>query len=94
MITKHGQLYFVTTQNIIPGMELTYWIESQSSTWTRKNKINKTSMYKYRLCQIDQQLLIIDISPSHLHRFQIAEDAILFSHTRYIIGCIAASFMT
>ncbi|XP_036148329.1 uncharacterized protein LOC105834762 isoform X2 [Monomorium pharaonis] len=43
VIAKHGQLYFVTTQNIVSGMELTYWVESQSSTWTRKNKINKTN---------------------------------------------------
>ncbi|XP_018362059.1 PREDICTED: uncharacterized protein LOC108760539 isoform X2 [Trachymyrmex cornetzi] len=43
VIAKHGQLYFVTTKNIALGMELTYWVESQSSTWTRKNKINKTN---------------------------------------------------
>ncbi|KAL0129598.1 hypothetical protein PUN28_001699 [Cardiocondyla obscurior] len=43
VIAKHGQLYFVTTQNIVSGVELTYWVESQSSTWTRKNKINKTN---------------------------------------------------
>ncbi|XP_018306131.1 uncharacterized protein, partial [Mycetomoellerius zeteki] len=43
VIAKHSQLYFVTTQNITLGMELTYWVESQSSTWTRKNKINKTN---------------------------------------------------
>ncbi|KYM96817.1 PR domain zinc finger protein 4 [Cyphomyrmex costatus] len=43
VISKHGQLYFVTTQNIALGMELTYWVEPQSSTWTRKNKINKTN---------------------------------------------------
>ncbi|XP_077260282.1 uncharacterized protein LOC143896342 isoform X2 [Temnothorax americanus] len=43
VIAKHGQLYFVATQNIVSGMELTYWVESQSSMWTRKNKINKTN---------------------------------------------------
>ncbi|KAL6259422.1 hypothetical protein P5V15_009345 [Pogonomyrmex californicus] len=43
VITKRGQLYFVTTQNIISGVELTYWVESQSSMRTRKNKINKTN---------------------------------------------------
>ncbi|KAG5328879.1 PRDM4 protein, partial [Acromyrmex heyeri] len=43
VIAKHGQLYFVATKNIALGMELTYWVESQSSTWTRKNKINKTN---------------------------------------------------
>ncbi|XP_011869544.1 PREDICTED: uncharacterized protein LOC105562958 isoform X2 [Vollenhovia emeryi] len=43
VIAKHGKLYFVTTQNIASGMELTYWVEAQSSTWTRKNKINKTN---------------------------------------------------
>ncbi|KAL6442072.1 hypothetical protein ACFW04_002413 [Cataglyphis niger] len=43
LTTKQGELHFVTTQNIISGMELTYWADSQSSTWTRKNKIDKTN---------------------------------------------------
>lgn len=43
VITRHGQLHLVTTQNILSGMELTYWADSQSSAWTRKNKIDKTS---------------------------------------------------
>lgn len=43
VITKRGELHLVTTQNITPGMELTYWADSQSTTWTRKNKIDKTN---------------------------------------------------
>lgn len=43
VIIKQGQIYLVTTQSIISGMELTYWVDSQSSAWTRKNKIDKTS---------------------------------------------------
>ncbi|XP_072760880.1 uncharacterized protein [Anoplolepis gracilipes] len=43
LTTKQGQLHFVTTQNITSGMELTYWADSQSSAWTRKNKIDKTN---------------------------------------------------
>ncbi|XP_015595304.1 uncharacterized protein LOC107267762 [Cephus cinctus] len=43
VVTKHGELYLVTTQKISCGMELTYWAESQSSAWTRKNKIDKTN---------------------------------------------------
>lgn len=44
VITKQGELHLVTTQNIVSGMELTYWADSQSSAWTRKNKVDKTSM--------------------------------------------------
>lgn len=44
VITKQGELHLVTTQNIISGMELTYWADSQSSAWTRKNKVDKTSI--------------------------------------------------
>lgn len=43
VITQNGKLYFVTTQNITPGSELTYWADSQSSAWTRKNKTDKTN---------------------------------------------------
>ncbi|XP_015124421.1 uncharacterized protein LOC107046333 [Diachasma alloeum] len=43
VITQNGKLYFVTTQNIAPGSELTYWADSQSSAWTRKNKTDKTN---------------------------------------------------
>ena len=43
IITKQGEIHLVTTQNITSGMELTYWADSQSSAWTRKNKIDKTS---------------------------------------------------
>lgn len=44
VITKQGELHLITTQNIMSGMELTYWADSLSSAWTRKNKIDKTSM--------------------------------------------------
>ncbi|XP_066595787.1 uncharacterized protein [Prorops nasuta] len=43
VITKQGSLHLITTQNITSGMELTYWADSQSSAWTRKNKIDKTN---------------------------------------------------
>ncbi|XP_046735811.1 uncharacterized protein LOC124405175 [Diprion similis] len=43
VMSKEGELHLVTTQNITPGMELTYWADSQSSTWTRKNKMDKTN---------------------------------------------------
>ncbi|EZA61621.1 PR domain zinc finger protein [Ooceraea biroi] len=43
VIIKQGQLHLVTTQNIISGMELTYWADSQTSAWTRKNKMDKTN---------------------------------------------------
>nr|XP_031845883.1 uncharacterized protein LOC116432744 [Nomia melanderi] len=43
VITKQGELHLVTTQNIVSGMELTYWADSQSSAWTRKNKVDKTN---------------------------------------------------
>ncbi|XP_025162841.1 uncharacterized protein LOC105190093 isoform X2 [Harpegnathos saltator] len=43
VITKQGQLHLVTTQNITSGMELTYWADSQSFAWTRKNKTDKTN---------------------------------------------------
>ncbi|XP_011302512.1 uncharacterized protein [Fopius arisanus] len=43
VIIENGKLYFVTTQNITPGSELTYWADSQSSAWTRKNKTDKTN---------------------------------------------------
>lgn len=45
VITKQGELHLVTTQNITSGMELTYWADSESSAWTRKNKIDKTSEF-------------------------------------------------
>lgn len=45
VLTRKGELHFVTTQNIAPGTELTYWADSQSSTWTRKNKMDKTSQF-------------------------------------------------
>ncbi|XP_035721816.1 uncharacterized protein LOC118441475 isoform X1 [Vespa mandarinia] len=43
VITKQGELHLITTQNIMSGMELTYWADSLSSAWTRKNKIDKTN---------------------------------------------------
>ena len=39
-----GELYLITTQNLTIGMELTYWADSQSSAWNRKNKMDKTSI--------------------------------------------------
>ncbi|XP_020294642.1 uncharacterized protein LOC109860154 isoform X2 [Pseudomyrmex gracilis] len=43
VIIEQGHLYLVTTQNITSGTELIYWVDSQSSAWTRKNKIDKTN---------------------------------------------------
>lgn len=43
VITKQGELYFVTTQIITPGNELIYWADSPSFAWTRKNKLDKTN---------------------------------------------------
>ncbi|XP_011498074.1 PREDICTED: uncharacterized protein LOC105362345 [Ceratosolen solmsi marchali] len=43
VITKNGELFLVTSKSLIAGTELTYWSDSQSTTWTRKNKIDKTN---------------------------------------------------
>lgn len=43
VIIENGKLYFVTTRNITSGDELTYWADSSSFTWTRKNKTDKTN---------------------------------------------------
>lgn len=43
LISKNGELFLVTTKSLIAGAELTYWSDSQSTAWTRKNKVDKTS---------------------------------------------------
>ena len=43
VISKKGELYLITSKSISPGTELLYWSDSQSTAWTRKNKIDKTS---------------------------------------------------
>ncbi|XP_034935127.1 uncharacterized protein [Chelonus insularis] len=43
VVIQNSQLYFITTQIIPPGSELTYWADSQSSAWMRKNKSDKTN---------------------------------------------------
>lgn len=58
VVTKRGELHLVTTQNITTGMELTYWADSQSSTWTRKNKIDKTSELLFDLLYFAAQRLL------------------------------------
>lgn len=50
IFNKQGELQLVTTHSILPGTELIYWAESQSSAWTRKNKIDKTSKKRRGYC--------------------------------------------
>jgi predicted amidohydrolase len=47
VINKNGELFLVTSKSLIAGTELTYWSDSQSTSWTRKNKIDKTSNKLY-----------------------------------------------
>ena len=47
IISKNGELSLVTSKNLAAGTELTYWSDSQSTAWTRKNKIDKTSKELY-----------------------------------------------
>lgn len=43
VIINNDKLYFITSQNIKIGCELLYWVDSQLSVWTRKNKTDKTN---------------------------------------------------
>lgn len=43
LINRNGQLFLVTNKSLVAGTELTYWSDSQSTAWARKNKIDKTS---------------------------------------------------
>lgn len=49
VVSRNGELYLVTSKSLNPGAELMYWSESQSTAWTRKNKIDKTSKFCFVL---------------------------------------------
>ncbi|CAB3385751.1 Hypothetical predicted protein [Cloeon dipterum] len=41
-IVRNGKLYFVTLNNILPGTELLFWLESAASGWSKK-KMERTN---------------------------------------------------
>lgn len=43
LVERNGQVFFITCKTLMRGDELIYWLDSQSNSWTRKSRADKTS---------------------------------------------------